>query len=287
MALAAERVLITGAGQLAGALYQALNAAGASTVAMVPHADLEITDAQQVAEAFAHFQPTLVFHTAGLTRVDFCEREPRQAELVNGQGTENIVRASEEHQARVVYFSTDYVFPGREEGDYDENEAPAPLNAYGRSKLAGEQASLAYPRALVIRTAQVFAPGGRNFLAALRAQVGEGKALIKVVADEMATPTYAPHLALAALALAEKVEQGIFHIRGPEELSYFQWAERYFGLAHQPRERLRPVSRKEIEREAARPQRAVLGMSAYFKLDLPPLPPLDEALRHYVRTEMD
>lgn len=287
MPLTHERVLITGAGQVGRALRSAAGASGALTVELMPHDKLEISDASQVATVFASFRPTLVLHTAALTRVDFCEREPELAKRINADGTANIVQAAGEHTARVVYFSTDYVFPGRDEGEYAEDAAPAPLNAYGRSKLAGEQAVLAYPLGLVVRTSQVFATQGRNLLAALRAQLAQGKALIRVVADEIATPTYAPYLATATLALIESAERGIYHIRGPEELSYFQWAERYFGLADQPQDRLRPAPREEIERDAPRPRRAVLGMGAYLELGLQPLPPLDQALQDYIRAERE
>jgi len=285
MPLAGERVFITGAGQVGRSLHNAVADAGAAAVELSPHSELDVTDAAQVARSFIAFSPTLVFHTAALTRVDFCERRPDLAQLVNAEGTANVVRAAAERQARMVYFSTDYVFRGRDEGECAEDDAPEPLNVYGRTKLAGEYTVLAYPQGMVIRTAQVFAPGGRNFLAALRAQFAEEGEPLRLVSDEIATPTYASHLAAATLALAERASSGVFHLRGPEELSYYEWAKRYFEAAGLPLDRLLPVPRAEATRDAPRPRRAVLGMRAYLGLGLPPLPALDEALQDYVHAE--
>ncbi len=282
--LAGEKVAILGAGQVGRALYDELQRH--ATCRLFAHGELDILDAAAPNAALEDFKPAVVFHTAAFTKVNECERDPARAREVNAVGTGNIVRAAASVGSAVVYFSTDYVFPGKPEGEYGEDDEPAPMNVYGKTKLEGEGIIAAYDKGIIIRTAQVFASQGRNFAHAVIANYKE-HGIVKVVDDEYATPTYAPHLASAVAALLPIADAKLYHVRGPEELTYYDFAARIFAQAGLPLESLKRVSSRELNLPAPRPQRAVLGMSRYLAHGLPPLPPLDDAISEFLATSHD
>ncbi|OGK10462.1 MAG: hypothetical protein A2Y63_05120 [Candidatus Riflebacteria bacterium RBG_13_59_9] len=283
MRLADETIAILGSGQVGTALNAKLREQEGVNFALFSHTEADITDLEALRRCLEPLRPTLVLHTAAFTRVNECERDPERAFAVNVSGTMNVVQVAREHAARVLYFSTDYVFPGKPVGEYDENETPSPLNVYGSSKREGELVVLAYEQGVVLRTAQVFAPDGRNFPNAIFASYREKKQ-VSVVDEEFATPTYAPHLAEALLALLPVAEVGaIYHLRGPEELAYYDFACRLFRAAGLPEEVIQSVSASALDLPAKRPRRAVLGMKRYFAHQLPPLPPLSEAISDFAR----
>lgn len=274
-----EKVAILGAGQVGRALYDELQPH--ATCRLYAHGELDILDDAALNAALADFKPAVVFHTAAFTKVNECERDPARAHEVNAVGTENVVRAASAIGSVVVYFSTDYVFPGKPEGEYGEDDGPAPVNVYGKTKLEGEGAVAAYEHGLIIRTAQVFAPHGRNFAHAVIANYKE-RGTVKVVDDEYATPTYAPHLASAVAALLPVAKAKLYHMRGPEALTYYDFAVRIFAQAGLPLESLVRISSRELNLPAPRPQRALLGMSRYLAHGLMPLPSLDAAISEFL-----
>ncbi len=281
MGLSDETIAILGSGQVGRALHAALAYRNGVRAALLGHQEADVTNYEELRNRLEKVRPTLVFNAAAYTRVNDCERDPDTAELVNTTGAWNVMAAAQELGAKLVYFSTDYVFPGRLLGDYSEEEAPEPLNVYGRTKLGGEKMTLEYSRGIVVRTSQVFAPAGRNFLCAVHETL-RSKGEATVVDDEFAVPTYAPHLAEAVLRLVEAAERGIYHVRGPRELTYYDWARKFFELAGMPAHKLKRTLARELKLPAKRPQRAVLGMRRYLSLGLPPLPPLQEAMRDFV-----
>ncbi len=280
--LEGEKVAILGAGQLGSALYNELS--GAVACWLLPRSELDILDAAVLTAALDELKPAVVFHTAAFTKVNECERDPARAREVNVVGTGNVVRAAASAGSVLVYFSTDYVFPGKPVGEYSEDGEPAPINVYGKTKLEGEGIVAAYERGIIIRTAQVFAPQGRNFASAVIANYKE-HGIVKVVDDEHATPTYAPHLAAAVAALLPVAESKLYHIRGPEALTYYEFAARIFAFAGLPVESLKRISSRELNLPAPRPQRAVLGMARYFAHGLRRLPPLDDAISAFYKND--
>jgi dTDP-4-dehydrorhamnose reductase len=280
--LANETIAILGTGQVGRALHAALAHSNGVRAALLGHQEADVTDFEMLRTRLAKVRPTLVFNTAAYTRVNDCERDAKTARMVNTTGAWNAMMAAQEFGAKLVYFSTDYVFPGRLLGEYAEDDAPEPLNTYGRTKLGGEKMTLEYRRGIVVRTSQVFAPVGRNFLRAVH-EACRSKGEVAVVDDEFATPTYAPHLAEAVLKLAEVAESGIYHIRGPRELTYYDWARKFFELIRVPAHKLKRTLACELRLPAKRPQRVVLAMKKYAGLGLPPLPPLNEAMRDFVK----
>ena len=209
------RWLVTGAG---GQLATAFEALLEGDVMMLHEDAVDLRDARAVKAAVRGFVPDVILHTAAYTDVDGAEADEETAFAVNALGTRNLVEASRGTYTQVVSFSTDYVFDGAKGAPYVECDEPAPLSAYGRTKLAQEHETLAWVRGTVIRTAWLYSPWGRNFvktiLGAAREKAKAGEPL-RVVDDQVGSPTYAAHLAAAVLqALRDGMGPGIYHMAG-------------------------------------------------------------------------
>jgi dTDP-4-dehydrorhamnose reductase len=260
--------LVTGgAGQLGSALQAALAARGEKVFAPA-HAELDICDAEQIARALAQRAPRVVVNCAALTKVDTCEREPALAARANAEAVSELARACASAGARLVQLSTDYVFAGDAQRPAREDDAPAPRSVYGRTKLAGEQAALAAPGALVVRTSWVYGRG-RNFPAAILAQAREGKPL-RVVADQRGRPTYAADLADAILRLVAADVAGIVNFANDGEASWLELARAVLdscGFSDRP---IQPITTEELGLPAPRPRYSVLDLGKARALGVVP-----------------
>jgi dTDP-4-dehydrorhamnose reductase len=227
-------VMITGAGQLGTALAREAAAAG-QTPRMYGHDALDVTEARAVRMEVDALRPALILHTAALTRVNYCEDHPREALAVNRDGTRHVAEAAARVGAELVYFSTDYVFSGDRNRALIETDEPGPLNAYGRSKLAGEEAVQAYARGHVVRTAGVFGARAdgteRNFPRAIFTQAKAGGDQLAVIADQYTCLTYAPHLARMVFSLLEAGLPPLVHLTSAGRDSWHGWAVRVLELA--------------------------------------------------------
>ena len=225
------RVVVTGAGgQLGGFLVPALAAAGATPVGFgsrpgpggaVP---VDVTDEAAVLAAIAAARPDAVIHAAAYTDVDGCERDPARAEAVNGAGSAHVAAAAVAAGAHLVAVGTDFVFPGDGGAPYAEDSPPAPLSAYGASKLSGERAVLAAsPGFAVARTAWVWGGPGKHFpRTVVRTLRDRGE--MEVVADETGCPTHAGDLADALVALLAVRAGGIVHLTNAGRATRFALA---------------------------------------------------------------
>ena len=231
-----ERVLILGAtGQLGTDLVRAAAAAGVDHVG-AGHEDIDVTRADSVAAGIARYRPTIVINTAALHRVDACEDDPHQAYLVNTVGALLVARAAAQVGARTVHISTDYVFSGDKppatdgrltpETAWVEDDPVRPLNVYGASKAAGEQAvRLADPRHLIVRVSSLFGVvpprnKGDNFIEAILKKARAGEAL-RVVCDQWITPTYTVDAAGAIVRLALTDVGGIAHVASSDGCTWY------------------------------------------------------------------
>ena len=214
------RILITGAaGQLGTALQHVLAHHDLTPVDLPA---IDVADGDSVRAAVARVAPELVIHCAAYTDVDGCARDPERAFRVNTHGAHNVALACLESGAALVHISTNEVFAGDEPGGYEEWMPLAPRNPYGRSKAAAEVAvSALLSRAYIIRTAWLYAPGGRNFIHAILKRARE-TGTIRVVTDEVGNPTYAPDLAAAIGHLVETEQYGVYHFTNSGACS--RWA---------------------------------------------------------------
>jgi dTDP-4-dehydrorhamnose reductase len=268
------RVLVIGkTGQLARALAD-LTGHGAAIgrnaeMTFLGRTQLDLCAPHRVANAIARHAPEVVINAAAYTAVDRAESERETACLVNGTAVGEIARATAAIGAPLIHISTDYVFDGRASGEYREADPVAPLNVYGASKLAGEQAALAAnPRCVVLRTSWVYSPWGRNFLTTMLDLAA--KQSLRIVGDQTGKPTSALDLADACLSVARSMmtapEQdprwGLYHYAGAGACSWAEFAEGIFGMAHRrigtPCPAIEPIGTAEYPTPAERPMNSAL-----------------------------
>ena len=261
------RVLITGADGQIGRALAAASPAGAEVI-LRARAQLDLTRDADVAAAVREVRPDLVVNAAGYTGVDRAEAEPDVAHAVNAAGAGRLAAAAADVGARMIHFSTDYVFDGTGMRPYRPGDPPRPLNVYGASKLAGEREVLgSLPgRALVIRTAWIYAARGQNFLLTMLRLMKE-RDRVGVVSDQIGSPTCAASVAAATWRLAARPDvQGIAHWTDDGTASWYDFAlairqdAMEAGLLDSPAEVV-PVATSEYPTPACRPRFTVLDCS--------------------------
>jgi dTDP-4-dehydrorhamnose reductase len=225
------KVLVAGAaGQLGRDMVLAAGNAGHDVVGF-GHAELDITAAEAVRRRFDLERPDIVINCAAWTDVDGAETAEEAAFAVNGAGAGNLAAGAREVGAAIVYVSTDYVFDGEKGSPYVESDQPAPLSAYGRTKLAGEEATAAAnKRHFIVRSAGLFGIGGGNFVDTML-RLAESTNEVLVVRDQVGSPTYTWHLAYGLTRLIEGIEYGIHHMAAAGRCSWYEFAREIFEQA--------------------------------------------------------
>jgi dTDP-4-dehydrorhamnose reductase len=221
------RILITGGeGRLGGELQVAF---AEQTIWAPDEADFDITHAAVVGREVDEFRPELIIHAAAYTDTRGCEEDPDRATRINGDGTRNVVLACRRVGAALVYVSTNEVFDGTRGGPYLETYQPRAVNAYGSSKLLGEQhVRSLLPKARIVRTSWLY--GGGNDFPAKVLQTPPGD--LSMVTDEVASPTWARDLAQAIARLVQReTPAGVYHLTNGDHCSRFEWAAEILRLA--------------------------------------------------------
>jgi dTDP-4-dehydrorhamnose reductase len=217
------RVLVAGAGGQLGRALSAMAPAGTTIIAPA-EADFDIADEGAIARVLADTRPDALVNAAAYTAVDRAEGERDRAMLLNGVAPGWLAAAAETAGARFVHVSTDFVFDGEAGRPYLPDAAPNPIGAYGETKLAGERAvHAAQPDALLVRTAWVYAAEGGNFVRTMLRLMAE-RDEVRVVADQVGTPTHAASLARAILGLLAKAARGTFHWTDAGVCSWYDFA---------------------------------------------------------------
>jgi dTDP-4-dehydrorhamnose reductase len=267
------RVLVAGA---AGQLGRALAATAPAGVELIapPEAEFDILDEAAVARVVAEARPALLVNAAAYTAVDRAESERDAAFAVNATAAGTLAAAAHGAGARFVHVSTDFVFDGTSALPYPPDAAPAPLGVYGESKLAGELAVFAaHPLALLVRTAWVYAAQGNNFMRTMVRLMRERDEL-RVVADQVGTPTHADSLARAIWALDAAGATGSFHWTDAGVASWYDFAVAIqeealaAGLLKRPA-RVVPIRTCDYPTPAKRPAMSVLDKSASWAITGP------------------
>ena len=271
----AQRILLIGsAGQLGFELARVLPSHG--DVIALDRAALDLADADALIAAVRGARPQLIVNAAAYTAVDRAESEMEAADAINARAPGVLAEEARRVGAPLIHYSTDYVFDGEASAPYDEQAAPNPINAYGRSKLGGERAiDAAGGPSLVLRTSWVYGLRGQNFLTTMRRLAADREEL-RIVADQIGTPNWTRALAEATATLVGRgnaylaERSGLYHLSGGGSTSWFDFARAIFGDA--PRPRLVPITTAEYPTAARRPLRSVLASRKFqdtFGFSLP------------------
>jgi dTDP-4-dehydrorhamnose reductase len=275
------RALITGGG---GQLASDLQALLGDDARSFTRAQLDIADPDSVSRAFAEVQPDVVLNCAAFHNVDVCETEPDRAWEVNVRAVRDLAIRG----ARLVHFSTNYVFDGTREAPYGEDDRPNPRSIYALTKLAGEYAALAYgDGALVVRTGGLYgehgsASKGGNFVTRMLARARERDASLKMVADQRLSPTFTADLAASVLEAVDAGASGIVHLTAGGACSWFHFTQAILEIAGLGDVPLEPVPTTIAPASPDRPLNGVLARPRADALGLTPLRPWRDALTDYM-----
>jgi dTDP-4-dehydrorhamnose reductase len=283
-------VIIGSKGQLGTDLQPALSGWQLTGLA---HADLDVTDAERARAVLGELRPDVVINTSAYHKVDVCEDTPVESFAVNATGAYNLARLAAELDFTLVHFSTDYVFRGDGSVPCRESDHCQPLSVYGASKLAGEKLVAAYaPRHFIIRSTGLYGVAGAsgkggNFAETM---IRLGKAgPVRVVDDQVMTPTATADLAAAVAALLEragdaKVPYGLYHITSGGQCSWYFFAKTIFELCGMSVE-LSPITTAESGSKARRPAFSVLDHGKWMQAGFAELRPWREALADYLKAK--
>ena len=261
--------------------------ADGSAVTSMSYVQMDITDNEAVASVLAEVKPDVVIHCAAWTAVDAAEDEENKDKVfsINSKGTENIARVCKELDCKMIYISTDYVFDGQGERPWEPDDKNyAPLNVYGESKLQGEQAvSSILEKFFIVRIAWVFGLNGKNFIKTM-INVGKTHDEVRVVNDQIGTPTYTYDLSRLLVDMAETDKYGYYH--ATNEGGYISWYDfcvefyKQYGLET----KVTPVTTAEYGlSKAARPFNSRLDKSKLVKAGFTPLPTWQDAVSRYLK----
>ena len=266
------RLLVTGAnGQVGCELRQSLAPLG--EVIALDRAACDLARPAEVARILRAATPDIIVNAAAYTAVDRAEQEEELATLINGTAVGEIAQAARQLGALLIHYSTDYVFDGRKDAPYAEDDVPSPISAYGRSKLAGERAiAQCGGRYLIVRTSWIYAARGHNFLKTVLRLARERDEL-RIVDDQIGAPTWARDLAAATAAMTRQARQeiarddfesGLFHVTGSGATSWFVFAQavvkqaEQFGLLAR-KSKIVPIASSEYPVAATRPKNSRLS----------------------------
>ncbi|MEY8233423.1 dTDP-4-dehydrorhamnose reductase [Oscillospiraceae bacterium 50-16] len=276
------KLLVTGVkGQLGYDVCKVLSARGIEHRG-VDIEDFDITNAQAAHDYIAAYRPDGVIHCSAWTAVDRAEDELEKVRAVNAEGPRNIASACKEIGAKLVYISTDYVFPGTGDRFYEPDDPTGPLGAYGVTKLEGERAVQALlERYFIVRVSWVFGKNGSNFIKTML-RLAETKSELNVVCDQIGSPTYTADLAPLLCDMVVTDKYGIYHATNEGICSWAEFAEEIFRLAGK-RVKVNLVPTSEYPTRAARPLNSRMSKAKLEEMGFSRLPDWHDALTRYLR----
>lgn len=277
------RVLVTGAGgQLGWDVCRELERRGTEHL-RTTSANMDVTDREAVWNRLSEYRPDAVIHCAAYTAVDRAEEEAERAFAVNEEGTRNLAQACKEIGAKLLYISTDYVFPGTGTKPYEVDDPVGPLNVYGKSKLAGERAvKETLKQHFIVRSSWVFGSHGSNFVKTML-RLSKKYSAVRVVADQVGAPTYTEDLAPLLCDMVQTERYGTYHATNEGECSWAEFAKAIFQMS------VRETTVEEISTsdytaaKADRPLNSRLSKRRLLEAGFSPLPLWRNALERFTR----
>jgi dTDP-4-dehydrorhamnose reductase len=275
------RILVMGhRGMLGSDLMEALGRG--HDVSGIDRDEFDITAVEDCLRVVEEFKPDVIVNAAAYTDVDGCETNRDACFAVNAEGVRNIADACKGRKTKIVHYSTDYVFDGTKGEPYLEDDPCRPINLYGESKRKGEEALIESAEDhVLIRTAWLYGRQGKNFVKAILAKAkDDGK--LRVVDDQVGSPTYSLDLAQATKLLVERDSRGIYHVTNRGVCSWYQFAQRIVEYAQLSGVTVEPIKSSEIDRKAKRPPYSVLSNRKFMDTTRKAMRPWQVALNEYL-----
>lgn len=276
------KILVTGAkGQLGFDIIKELSKRNIQNKG-VDVTDFDITDQTAVTSAIESYAPTAVIHCAAYTAVDKAEDEPELCCEINEEGTRNIANACKKINAKLIYISTDYVFPGHGTHFHKPHDPTAPTSTYGKTKLAGEESVIQLlEQFFIVRISWVFGENGNNFVKTML-KLGKERESLNVVDDQIGSPTYTADLAPLLCNMAASEKYGIYHATNEGICSWADFAREIFRQAGM-NVKVNPVPSSEYPTKAIRPLNSRLDKCCLTDAGFNPLPTWNDALTRFIR----
>lgn len=281
------KIAVIGANGQLGCDVCAAFAEGGHEVIPINHDTADIADYDSIQSSLGLSTPEVIVNTAAMHNVDACEADPVKSFLVNGIGARNLSLVANELDAKLFYISTDYVFDGSKKAPYVENDFPLPLNAYGNSKLAGESFVRSIARKhFVLRVSGLYglnpcrAKGGNNFVK-LMLKLSREREEVRVVDDEVLTPTFTEDIARQIVAMTEMETYGLYHVTAQGSCSWYRFAAEIFKLSGAG-VKLSIARPDEFPIKVARPKYSVLENAALKSLGMDLMPDWQDGLKRYL-----
>ena len=283
-----KKYLITGyKGQLGYDIARELVERGETNILAIDKDEMDITNKEEVMKVVKEYNPDVIFHCAAWTAVDKAEEMEEETNLVNVVGTKNMTDASLEVGAKLIYISTDYVFDGTKEGTYTETDTPNPKSVYGKTKYLGEKEAERNPKHFITRISWVFGINGKNFIKTML-NCAEKFDSLKVVDDQIGSPTYTVDLAKVLVEMAETEKYGTYNINNE---GYCSWAEfaQYIMEINNKKTKINFVSTeeyyegKDMSKIAYRPRNSKLDKSKLEENGFQRLPDWKDATERYCK----
>lgn len=278
-------VLVTGSrGMLGMDVCRALKDRGVVFTG-ADRSDCDVTSAESCMRALERSRSTIVINCAAYTDVNRAESEEEQALAINGTGVKNLAQACFHHGARLIHVSTDYVFDGEKAGAWEPGDPVNPINAYGRTKLAGEQAiasEMSPGQWMIARTSWLYGVHGKsNFVKTMLRLADEGRD-ITVIHDQRGAPTYTVDLASALVDIAMQKVTGVHHVTNSGACTWFEFAQTIFELSDAQPSSISPCTSDTFPTPARRPANSVLSAASLVAAGIKPLPHWRDGLERYL-----
>ncbi len=276
------KVLVTGVkGQLGYDVVRELERRGHEAVG-VDIEEMDITDSVQVTEVITEVAPDAVIHCSAYTAVDRAEEEEALCRRVNAEGTKNIADVCAELDCKLLYISTDYIFSGDGERPWEPDDEPNPLNTYGQTKYEGEIAvKTRCNKSYIVRISWVFGVNGNNFVKTML-RLGKENGAVKVVADQIGSPTYTYDLSKLLVDMIESDQYGEYHATNEGICSWYEFAQEIFRAAGMEEVTVTPVATDEFPVKAKRPKNSRMSKEKLVKKGFNKLPTWQDAVGRYV-----
>ncbi len=276
------KVLVTGInGQLGHDVMGELNKRGHEAVG-VDIEEMDITDAECVKRVMTQTAPDAVIHCSAYTAVDRAEEEVELCRRVNAEGTKNVAEVCARLDCKLLYLSTDYIFSGEGERPWEPGDEPDPLNVYGLTKFEGEQEIKSrLKKYFIVRISWVFGVNGNNFIKTML-RLGRENGAVRVVDDQIGSPTYTYDLAVLLVDMIETERYGEYHASNEGICSWYEFAKEIFAAAGMNEVEVTPVSSEEFPAKAKRPKNSRMSKEELVKNGFNKLPSWQDAVKRYV-----